>query len=993
MLSRLAADSDAVLVLSVPNVTHKDIALKLLLGRWDITEAGLLDHTHVSLYSKQRLEESMTRQGWREVGANDWLLEQSDQHFPHDLPLLNVRTPVGHFARLLLDRANPYSLVNQFVRAYRLTSPRQMKVPPPTDLGTFFLSVFLVLDPSNLALATELVKELNSQSDQDFELIIIPSRKIDTDQASSLLNWIETSTALAARTKIVRPDASSVAASLNAEIGDAVGKYISVLRSSDRITADWITTFRELNGRSSGALLRARREQSVQSPLYEALLPEVPTALSELIVGRPHSIAEVAIPRKAISSFGISFDPELEEIAKFHLVSMIAIFCGIAISNTVTVRQFDGVTESVVSEDDRLNLLSRLNGHPILFPSGAAERILRLIREKSWFETQHEKLVSELRDVCASNEVLQKNALEAAAIGREVETHLVARNQNDELKLKVEELSGDLKIEQNRFKEALDRIRILEDQISNNKQPVIEFLEDSPQLTTLINHHRPGLLSRFRDVVNTDEKATPFLSIITRTQGLREQTLRDVFMTLAGQSCSAFELILVVHSQHNTRAKAMRQLVEEFPQSFQDRVVFLHCTRPGRSAPINDALEVARGEYFSVLDDDDFVFGHWVETFRNLAHESPGSLLRTVCTLQKHEMVAANDGVPRPRATSWFKMEWPAVYDPLRHLYENLSPFMTIAFPLGAFRRLGFRFDETLTTAEDWDLTTRMVMLCGVRTSLEVTAIYRWWTNAESSLFVHEPKQWVANRQYVLDKLNARPIVLPPGAVRALVAIYEEQNNLKASLTDASDIRDNLLRELKNAGIYQAGLEDKIENAKIHQAELQRKFENTVRQKARLEFEIEGAAMRQAALQRGIAAGKTQVQASKKGLARMRASIKASSIEAASLRSDLNKRRFSFGLVSKNSERLIRLMIEVLESSMFDRDWYLDRYEDVRTGGIDPLRHFVIYGMEERRDPGPDFDTSYYLQLYADIAASGMSPFLHYLRYGRSEGRQCSYSD
>jgi 2-polyprenyl-3-methyl-5-hydroxy-6-metoxy-1,4-benzoquinol methylase len=36
----VAEPTDVPLVLSVPNVTHKDLALKLLIGRWDVTEAG-----------------------------------------------------------------------------------------------------------------------------------------------------------------------------------------------------------------------------------------------------------------------------------------------------------------------------------------------------------------------------------------------------------------------------------------------------------------------------------------------------------------------------------------------------------------------------------------------------------------------------------------------------------------------------------------------------------------------------------------------------------------------------------------------------------------------------------------------------------------------------------------------------------------------------------------------------------------------------------------
>ena len=116
LLRRLADRDGAPLVLSVPNVTHKDIALKLLLGRWDTTEAGLLDHTHYTLYNENRLSRLMRAAGWRESAIRDWLLEHSDQEFPASVPTLNPRSPLGHFLRSLIDQANSAALVNQFVR-------------------------------------------------------------------------------------------------------------------------------------------------------------------------------------------------------------------------------------------------------------------------------------------------------------------------------------------------------------------------------------------------------------------------------------------------------------------------------------------------------------------------------------------------------------------------------------------------------------------------------------------------------------------------------------------------------------------------------------------------------------------------------------------------------------------------------------------------------------------------------------------------------------
>ncbi|WP_175485437.1 glycosyltransferase [Pseudoxanthomonas sp. GM95] len=77
----------------------------------------------------------------------------------------------------------------------------------------------------------------------------------------------------------------------------------------------------------------------------------------------------------------------------------------------------------------------------------------------------------------------------------------------------------------------------------------------------------------------------------------------------------------------------------------------------------------------------------------------------------------------------------------------------------------------------------------------------------------------------------------------------------------------------------------------------------------------------------------------------------------------------------------------IVESGMFDADWYRARYPDVALIGMEPLPHFVRFGAQLGRSPGPDFDPGYYAQSNADVAAGGSSPLLHYLQYGRQEGR------
>ena len=85
--------------------------------------------------------------------------------------------------------------------------------------------------------------------------------------------------------------------------------------------------------------------------------------------------------------------------------------------------------------------------------------------------------------------------------------------------------------------------------------------------------------------------------------------------------------------------------------------------------------------------------------------------------------------------------------------------------------------------------------------------------------------------------------------------------------------------------------------------------------------------------------------------------------------------------------RLRRLLRGEKTNPLFDRDWYLSQYPDVRDGAIDPYDHFLRYGAAEGRDPSPTFDTQWYLKENADVRESGINPLVHFYRHGAAEGR------
>jgi GT2 family glycosyltransferase/glycosyltransferase involved in cell wall biosynthesis len=74
-------------------------------------------------------------------------------------------------------------------------------------------------------------------------------------------------------------------------------------------------------------------------------------------------------------------------------------------------------------------------------------------------------------------------------------------------------------------------------------------------------------------------------------------------------------------------------------------------------------------------------------------------------------------------------------------------------------------------------------------------------------------------------------------------------------------------------------------------------------------------------------------------------------------------------------------------SGFFDPDWYLSRYPDVASSGLEPVRHFLLFGAAGNRNPNRLFDSAWYLTHYPDVAISGQHPLLHYLQVGAAQLR------
>ncbi|WP_440708502.1 methyltransferase domain-containing protein [Herbiconiux sp. YIM B11900] len=263
------------------------------------------------------------------------------------------------------------------------------------------------------------------------------------------------------------------------------------------------------------------------------------------------------------------------------------------------------------------------------------------------------------------------------------------------------------------------------------------------------------------------EPAGPFLTVVIRTQGRRIAELEEVLLCLAGQSSTDFEVVVIAHRTSVEQQLGVEAAVEGVPAWLAERIRIVHVDHGNRATLLNTGLEQARGRYVAALDDDDLVFAHWVQAFADLELKFGGRVLRSVCARQQADRVRVREA-DATRAHSGITMPYAREFSFIEHLSLNSTPFMSAAIPRALYRDLGMRYDDTLTTTEDWDYLLRAVSVVGVADSGVLTAVYRGWVSQDSSITEHVHDEWILNQYAVDRKVDARPVLLPAGETRAI---------------------------------------------------------------------------------------------------------------------------------------------------------------------------------------------------------------------------------
>jgi hypothetical protein len=69
----------------------------------------------------------------------------------------------------------------------------------------------------------------------------------------------------------------------------------------------------------------------------------------------------------------------------------------------------------------------------------------------------------------------------------------------------------------------------------------------------------------------------------------------------------------------------------------------------------------------------------------------------------------------------------------------------------------------------------------------------------------------------------------------------------------------------------------------------------------------------------------------------------------------------------------------ISKSGLFDAAWYLEHSKDVRSANVDPVRHYVLHGEKEGRQPNRELSLDHYINNINPSLIEGRSPLAHYI--------------
>jgi glycosyltransferase involved in cell wall biosynthesis len=244
---------------------------------------------------------------------------------------------------------------------------------------------------------------LNGQTDLDIEILVVGHR-LETERIKDVERVLDDQPEeMRLRTRFIRVEDGNRVRPLNVGFAEARGRYIAILDDDDIPMGNWVETFRKMDGRAPGRVLRtACVRQSVRSVTVQDLdglraegPPETCYDKNFDLINHLRSNESppicLAFPRGAFHDLGIHFDEAMTTTEDWDYLMRVALVVGVE-SSTACTGVYRWWTEGESSRTEHPQsewhrnydaIMRKLDSRPLLLPIGTTVQLRELLEHRS----------------------------------------------------------------------------------------------------------------------------------------------------------------------------------------------------------------------------------------------------------------------------------------------------------------------------------------------------------------------------------------------------------------------------------------------------------------------------------------------------------------------------------------------------------------------------------------------------------------------------------
>lgn len=379
----------------VGNISHKDIALKLIEGKSDFTENELEFFQNKKYYNEKSLNKLLLDNGFCEIQKNDIITHSTAPNF-YDNDGCNTSKAWAHqyieWFKYLVDSN---SQTAYFIRAYSAVEK------PIKDIDVVekhpFLSVLTRTQGKRIQALTETILCLTAQTDIDFELLIV-GHKLNDSQKTVVKDIVDSQpTWLREKIRFIEVNNGTRTTPLNIGFSEARGQYVAILDDDDVVLDNWVEEFHKLAEEFPGTILHSyaftqkwmavstvssKDSLRAQSSMYNIHCKNF-DLIKQLTINNCPPVA-LAFPSYAFKDFGIQFDETLNTTEDWDYLMRVCFVCGVSDAKTPTcIYRLWTNTETSQTlhskkewKENHLFIQNKFQNIPIVFPIGASKSLI-----------------------------------------------------------------------------------------------------------------------------------------------------------------------------------------------------------------------------------------------------------------------------------------------------------------------------------------------------------------------------------------------------------------------------------------------------------------------------------------------------------------------------------------------------------------------------------------------------------------------------------------